>query len=95
LLDARSETRRWDATRALTGAHAPWSFAARGISNTAPTRGGDDKDAPAVTSPSGDATNNVQATAQDSADKAGRLRPCLCVCALAVERQVALVWMVD
>ena len=69
LLDARSETRRWDATRALTGAHAPWSFAARGISNTAPTRGDDDKDAPAVTSPSGNATNDVQATAEDSADK--------------------------
>ena len=69
LLDARSETRRWDVTRALTGAHAPWSFAARGISNTAPTRGDDDKDAPAVTSPSGNATNDVQATAQDSADK--------------------------
>lgn len=66
-LEARSGRRV--VTRALAVAHSPWSFAARGISNTAPTRGDDDKDAPAVTSPSGNATNDVQATAEDSADK--------------------------
>ena len=54
-LEARSG-RRDDVTRALAVAHSPWSFAARGISDSIPTRGDDDKNAADVPSTSaGDA----------------------------------------
>ena len=67
-LEARSG-RRDDVTRALAVAHSPWSFAARGISDSIPTRGDDDKNAAAVPSTSAGDAKDVQGTAEERANK--------------------------
>ena len=59
-LEARSGRR--DVTRALAVAHSPWSFAARGISDSIPTRGDDDKNAADVPSTSAGDAKDVQGT---------------------------------
>ena len=66
-LEARSGRR--DVTRALAVAHSPWSFAARGISDSIPTRGDDDKNAAAVPSTSAGDAKDVQGTAEERANK--------------------------
>lgn len=66
-LEARSGRRV--VTRALAVAHSPWSFAARGISDSIPTRGDDDKNAAGVPSTSAGDAKDVRGTAEESANK--------------------------
>ena len=66
-LEARSGRRV--VTRALAVAHSPWSFAARGISDSNPTRGDDDKNAAGVPSTSAGDAKDVLGTAEERANK--------------------------
>jgi|Transcript_5535 protein import protein ZIM17 len=66
-LEARSGRRV--VTRALAVAHSPWSFAARGISDSIPTRGDDDKNAAGVPSTSAGDAKDVRGTAEERANK--------------------------